>query len=873
MDKKQALQLNQVDFLKILKTSAGGLSQTEADIRLAAYGPNILRKNTNSGFKILVRQFQSSLIYLLMAASAIAYAIKDATDGTVILLILLINTLLGFFQEYKSEKIVEKLNKLMGKQARIKRNGNEELLDESQIVPGDAVIIREGDIVPADMRLVQAEDLQINESQLTGESVPVAKQAAAETANAKTASAQDANAKAANAQNANAKAASAKAQAENSQNALIFAGSTVEKGEGTGIVYAAGQNTELGTIAELSSKTRKKTQYEKSLSSFSLFLVKTTLLSLGLIFILKLILNRGFSNVTEMLLFIIAMAVAVVPEALPVIATVSLASGALRMAKRNVVVRRISSIEDLGNINLLCTDKTGTITENKMEITKVSSPDSKLFQKFAYASTVPLKHRKYRSQNSYDDAFIKFVSKEIKDEAENLKIAKELPFDPEARRRRVILANSKTSRHFLVVMGAPETLLGIAHAENKAEILKNISEEGSIGLHHLGLAYREIAYAEDFDILKNETDLKFLGYACFADPLRPAAKKIIEQAEKLGIKIKLLTGDSREVAQYVGEQVGLLRRGDKVCTGDELGKMRAPEFESAVLNSNVFARVSPADKFNIIKALKEKYVVGYQGDGINDAPALKIADVAIAVNSATDIAKENADIVLLNKGLEVIINGIKYGRSIFVNLNKYIKYTMISNFGNLIALSVLYLFSSALPILPVQILLTAIITDIPLITVYDDGVEEPEVVRPEKNNGKELILISLILGAPTALFQLCYFLIIRTEPLKIIQTSLYVFFTFIGLAVFYTIRGKKHFWKTKLPPTVVNISFATGFIFSFIIIYIGAFQKWFFFAPLPGAQVLLILALMVAYFLAADLVKTWYYESVGAKNPRIADIH
>jgi Mg2+-importing ATPase len=345
--------------------------------------------------------------------------------------------------------------------------------------------------------------------------------------------------------------------------------------------------------------------------------------------------------------------------------------------------------------------------------------------------------------------------------------------------------------------------------------------------------------------------------------LRPTAKNTVAHAEALGIKVKILTGDSREVAEYIGKEIGLVKAGGKVYIGDELEAMPAAEFKKAVLACDVFARVSPTQKFNIIKELKESYVVAYQGDGINDAPALKLADVAIAVNSATDIAKENADVVLLNKSLEVIINGIKDGRAIFININKYIKFTMISNFGNFIALSVLYLMSVNLPILAIQILLTTIITDLPAIAISTDNVEDSEVVRPEKHNVRELILIALLLGIPTAMFEFIYFLMVRSAVQPFLQTKLYVFFTLLGLVPLYIIRSKDHFWKAKRPSRALNISFILVAVISVALIYIPIFKNWFSFASLPAITIAAILALVVLYFLITDYVKVWYYRTLG----------
>ena len=572
--------------------------------------------------------------------------------------------------------------------------------------------------------------------------------------------------------------------------------------------------------------------------------------------------NHGFSHFGELLLFIIALAVSTVPEVLPVITTVTLSNGALKLAKKRVVVKRLSSMEDLGNVNLLCTDKTGTLTENKMAIERIVSIDDELFQKLAYATIIPLKKRKRRTENSYDDAFLKYVPSPIQQEARNFVIRREIPFDPNDRRRRVVLEDTRNHLYYLVVIGAPELLLDIASCATKPEYLSTIAQEGNSGLHHLAVAYKKIIYSDDFDILKNEGGIDFLGYVSLVDPLRPGAKLAIEHAQKLGIKIKILTGDSREVAGYVGRKIGLITGDGLVYLGDELDKLSTSEFDKVVMNSSIFARVSPTQKFNIIQTLKKQYVVAYQGDGINDAPALKLADVAIAVNSATDIAKENADIVLLNKSLEVIIGGVKYGRLIFVNINKYIRYTMINNFGMFISLSVMYLLSKSLPILAVQVLLNNLFGDIPLITVSADTVDNQEVVRPEKHNIRDLMSLSLVLGVPTALFELVFFVVVHAKPTPLLQTSLYLFFTFQALIIFYAIRNKDHFWKTKKPPLVLNVSFLIAFVLSLVVIYIPTFQTWFSFVPLPMGSILTIIGFAVFYFFATDAVKVWFYKSL-----------
>lgn len=825
LKKKDVEKIDQQHLFDLLKSSKNGLNQDEADKRLLLYGPNTLKKNSVNALNVLVRQLKNSLIYLLLLASLLSYWIGDYSDGTIIFIILIINTSLSFYQEYKSEKIIEKLAQFIDMQVQLRRGSDTGLYEQSTMVPGDIAIIHEGDIVPADMKLVETVNLQANESQLTGESSPVLKK----------------------------------------QSELLFAGSVIEKGMAVGLVYATGEQTEYGTIASLSRETKKTTQYEQSLQNFSSFLIKIILFGLTFIFISKLILNNSTHHIIDLLLFIIATAVAVVPEVLPVITTVSLSSGALKLAKKHVVVKRLSSVEDLGKVNLLCTDKTGTITENKMIVHKIVSTNQDLFEHFAYASIIQLKGRKRRPQNSYDAAFLSYISENIKRQTKSFCILKELPFDPEDRRRRIILEDHSADKQYLISIGAPETLFGIS-VNHPEQYFEEIQTAGRQGFHTLGIAYKEIEYGDDYNILKDEYDLIFLGYVSFEDPLRSTAKSSIIRAKQLGVDIKVLTGDSKEVAHYIGIQIGLIDMNQKIYQGYELENMSEIEFKQAILSSNVFARVSPIQKYNIIKSLKDSYVVAYQGDGINDAPALKIADVAIAVNSATDIAKENADIVLLNKSLEIIINGIQNGRAIFVNINKYIKYTMISNFGNFIALSVLYLFSTNLPLLPIQILLTSLITDIPLILISSDTVEEADVMQPEKHEIKELLFFSLLLGIPTALFELFYFLLIRRLPQDILWTSLYAFFTFIALVVFFAIRNKQHFWKAKAPSASISVAFILGFLTSLAFIYIPPFQAWFSFRPLSFNALVTIIFLTGIYFFIIDMIKASYYKKIAHKE-------
>ena len=365
------------------------------------------------------------------------------------------------------------------------------------------------------------------------------------------------------------------------------------------------------------------------------------------------------------------------------------------------------------------------------------------------------------------------------------------------------------------------------------------------------------------DILDQEKALTFLGFAALADPLRASTLHVIDTAERLGVAIKILTGDSKEVAAYVARQVGLLADGGTVYTGDDLVAMSTEDLTRAVTMCNVFARVSPEQKFAIITALKAQAVVGYQGDGINDAPSLKLADVGIAVDSATDVAKANADIILLDKDLDVIINAIEYGRTIFANINKYIKYTMVGNFGNFFALAILYLVSTTLPLLPRQILLISLLTDLPLIAISTDAVSRGDLRQPARYDARALLSISLVLGTLTALFELAFFVTLRGQASSASQTGLYLFLSLTQLIVILSIRSSEHFWKAVTPSRSLMGAMALTAVVVLTIPYIGPIARVFAFSPPSLAEIGVVALMTVCYVVALDMVKVRYYTISG----------
>ncbi len=826
MHKDDVLKLDENQVVDALQTSVDGLASNEAQHRLDRFGPNILRNESKTKtVDLLIKQFKSPLIYLLILAGVLSFILKDISDGAVITFILLINTGLGFYQELKSKNAIESLQKLVSKEILVKRDGKQNLINENQLVVGDLVILREGDIVPADIKLYRVNNLSVNESQLTGESLPVSK-------------------------------------TTSGNESLVFAGSTIEKGEAEGFIYATAADTELGKIAHLSTATKRVTQYEQSLSSFSTFLVKLTLVTLLILFIFKLVLTHDVSHISALLLFIIALSIAVVPEAMPVIATVTLSNGALKLAKRHVIAKTLSAVEDLGNISILCSDKTGTLTMNDQTVKKLIADDPELFQKLAIASLELVDEKRKKSQSSFDRAFLKFVPEAIQAQTHNYVRLADAPFDPAARRRRVVYKDGQKT--YLVEVGSVETLLKLTRDPKAEEYLAVIKEDGRIGLRHLGIAYREVTYTtnEDFDILKHEENLQFVGFVALEDPLRPSANRTVRLAKSLGVTIKILSGDSREVTQYVASEVGLMTDKQFVYTGDEIDKMSDTKLSEVLKTNNAFARLNPEQKYRIIKLLKlHDNVVGYQGDGINDAPALKLADVAIAVNNATDVAQDSADILLLRNDIAVIIQGIEYGRGIFSNINKYIRYTMIGNFGNFFALGALYLLSASLPLLTIQLLLTNLLGDVPLVAISTDNVELLELKHPSHYDIKSLMYVSMILGSFTALFELIFFALIKDQPLAVSRTSLYLYLTLLGFAVIFCVRNKDHFWRAPKLSVPLCLSFAIVVVISTVIIYIKPTQELFSFRALSPGLICLILGMTVFYLLFLDTIKIWFYKT------------
>lgn len=812
--------------------SQKGLSEKMVLERLEKFGPNKIKIKEITRWHIFFRQFKSAFVYLLLGAMGITIALGEMVDTIMIFLFLFINTGLGFYQEYSSEKTAQLLNKYALPRAKVLRNGEIEQITADQLVPGDIVLLKTGDKVPADVRLIDQNNLSIDETVLTGESVPVFKKI-----------------------DILKKLPTSYHQSSN----LAFSGTDVLKGSGKALVLATGKNTAFGKIAKLTGESRKVSDFEKGISRFSQFILKLVGITLLVVFIAHLLISQNGINVVELIIFSVALTVSVIPEALPLVTTFSLARGARRLAKKNIIVKRLSAIENLGGIEILCSDKTGTLTENKLKIANTYSKNSEESIWLAnLASSFELKQK----IEPFDIALERGLEPDQKKKIKNIKKISEEPFDPETRKNIVLVDDN--GNKLLIERGAPETIVSKCQGmnkKNKDNINDWVEREGKQGRRVLAVAYKKIdsnQTEQDITKLSSDGDYIFSGIISFVDPIKTSVFNTIKKAKKLGVRLVIITGDSPEIAGAVAKEIQLIDLPEKVITGEKWQKASDKQKEKYLLNYSVFARVSPEEKFDIINSLRAKYMIGFLGEGINDAPALKIAGVSLVVESASDIAREASDIILLKKNLEVVIDGIQEGRQVFANTTKYIKSTLASNFGNFFAVATASLMIDFLPMLPIQILLLNLLSDTPMISISTDSVDIAELKSPKKYEVKEIIIIAIILGLISMVFDFIFFgSFYRISP-SVLQTNWFIGSVLTELVLIFSIRTKSLFIKASRPSKSLVYLSIMAFILTIGLPYTSFGQNIFKFTPPTMAHLLLILSLVFIYFIVSEIVKLMY---------------
>ena len=827
----QFSHLSQDDFLKELHLDKKGLFQDEITKRQEQFGLNKLDIHTLHWWDIFFRQFASSFVYLLLGASIVSILLQKTTDGVLIFVFVLLNACIGFYQEYHSEKTIHLLRKFITTKSKVIRCGLEKEVYSQEIVPGDMVVLEAGDLVPADIRLIEDQHLIVDESTLTGESLAITKSS-----------------------NAITKEIKGIYEANN----LVFSGTHVTGGKAIGVVIATGRQTQMGSISTLTTETRKITSYEKGIQKFSKFILILVLGTLLGLLLLNIFIKGSSVDIPNLLIFSVALAVSAIPEALGVVLTFALSHGAIRLSKNKVVIKRLSAIEDLGNIEVLCTDKTGTLTENVLAVDSIYPSENHDVELLALLSTT-LEKKKSHSIHSFDTALIANVSEKVKKIFDSYVRLEENPFDPKKKRNSMVVEKDK--KHTFIVRGAVEEILKICKplsVNKKKEIETWIATQGANRI--LAVATKELKNYKPHESYKEESDLTFVGLISFRDPIKKTARQAVLRAEELGIDIKILTGDSKEVAGHVAREVGIVKNEDDVITGDELSAMTPAHLKEAVHKYHVFARVSPEQKYLIIQTLQKDKEVGFLGEGINDSPALKIANVGMVVDGATDIARETADIILLNKSLLVIIEGIIEGRRTFVNCFKYIKSTLSSNFGNFYTVAITSLFLPFLPLLPVQILLLNLFTDFPMIAVATDTVDREELKKPKHYDMHEVAFLGSILGIVSATFDFIYVAVFFQYAQSYFQTYWFLGSVLTELLFLFSIRTRLPIWRAiQSSRTIYILTLFTIFI-TFTLPFTKIGQSFFSFSKPHMFELGIVVGIAMVYFIVTEIIKNMYYK-------------
>ena len=836
--------------LRELESRLDGLSQAEADSRLKQYGLNeIARERRQSALMRLLSNVKNPLVLLLTALGVLSFLTGDLRATAVIFVMVVLGVVLRFFQEMRADNAAEKLKAMVSNTATLVRDGKEAEVPLKMLVPGDIIRLAAGDMVPADVRVLSAKDLFLNQAALTGESLPVERKA---------------------------DATSAEVQNPLELPNICFLGSNVESGSATAVVIHTGDKTYFGSLAASIVGQRQLTSFDKGVNRFTWLMIRFIAVMVPAVFLIN---GLSKHNWLEAFLFAMAVAVGLTPEMLPMIVTVNLSKGALAMARKKVIVKRLNAIQNFGAMNVLCTDKTGTLTQGKIVLEKHldahGDPSEKVLQ-YGYLNS----YHHTGLKNLLDEAILDHeeLAERLKAKEKYRKID-EIPFDF-VRRRMSVVVEDETGLNTLICKGAVEEVLALCtRVEVKGEVIEVLPEHDAKrrlladdlngqGFRVIALAYKQMPGAPDEPVyaVKDESDLILLGFLAFLDPPKDSATEALKQLHNLSVDVKILTGDNEIITAYICKEVGIPV--EHLLLGSQIEGMSETALAEAASVTSVFARLAPAHKEHIIRALQSKgHVLGFMGDGINDAPALKAADVGISVDSAVDIAKESSDIILLENSLLILEQGVLEGRRVFGNIVKYIKMAASSNFGNMFSVVGASAFLPFLPMLPIQVLTNNLLYDFSQTTIPTDEVDADWLIKPRKWEIGGILRFILFIGPISSIFDyLTFFMMLYLfhcwhNP-ALFHTGWFVESLFTQTLIIHVIRTNKipflQSWASwpLILTSIIIVAVGAGLTVSPLAGALG-------FVALPSRYWLLLAVILVCYVVLTQLIKTWFYRRFG----------
>jgi len=818
---------------KSLESGPDGISSETAAKRLALQNKDKkVKSRIQRDLGLLFNQFKSPLVLLLVGAVILSIFLGEVSDVVIIIFILVATGILSFIQERNAGNAVEKLQSMLKIKTRVIRSGKSLLVITDQVVPGDILELSAGDIVPADAYIIEANQVYSNEASLTGESYPVLK----------TTGTIDKNASLSKRFNS------------------LWQGSSIVSGTAKALVVNTGKDTIFGSISK-SITNITETAFEKGIRQFGFFLMQITVVFSISILVFNLVFHKPLM---QSLLFALALAVGMAPELLPAIMTIAMSAGARRMLKKKVIVKTLSSIQNLGEINLLCTDKTGTITEGIIKIVGMKDAEgneSDFIKKLAFINA------SFESgfSNPIDDAI-----KNLQCSTEGYEKIGEIPYDFLRKSLSIGVVNNKKAR--LITKGAVDNILGVCDkilinntTKKISTELKNIKDKfiefSNQGYRVIAISYKDL----DNNTIdrSDETAMTFAGFVVMEDPLKEGIADTIATLDKMSVKIKIITGDNQYVAAHVGQKLGM--KTDNIICGPDLIKMSPTALKRNISNADIFAEIEPNQKEIIIRALqKAGNVVAYMGDGINDVAALSAADAGISISNAVDVAREAADFVLLEKDLTVLAAGVIEGRRTFANTLKYIYINTGATFGNMFSVAIASLVLPFLPMLPTQILLTNFLTDFPYMAVSSDNVDEEQLKRPGKWNLKQIRSFMFVFGIHSSFFDLMTFYVLYKlldVQASIFQTAWFLESILTELFILFIIRTYKPFLKSIPGKHLIWLS-VLSLILTVVSIY-APYGTLIDLVRLPIKVIGSLMAIIIVYVITADVLKQYFFRRMG----------